>query len=68
MIFVQNSQSLKSDDVSNWPLPNKIPGCASVAEQRDFRIFDLGTNQCFETFVNNYLQWPVTNPRLQSMI
>jgi len=26
MIFVQNS--LKSDDVSDWPLLNKIPGCA----------------------------------------
>jgi len=23
MIFVQNSQSLKSDDISDWPLPNK---------------------------------------------
>jgi len=21
---------LKSDDVSDWPLPNKIPGCAPV--------------------------------------
>jgi len=28
MISVQNSQSLKSDDVSDWPIPNKIPGCA----------------------------------------
>ena len=32
MIFVQNSQSeltLNSDDVRDWPLPNKIPGCAT---------------------------------------
>jgi len=31
MIFVQNSQSLKSDDVSDWLFPNKIPGCAPVS-------------------------------------
>jgi len=24
---------LKSDDVSDWPLPNKIPGCAPVQKQ-----------------------------------
>jgi len=23
---------LKSDDVSDWPLPNKIPGCAPVPD------------------------------------
>jgi len=28
MIFVQNSSSLISD-VSDWPFPNKIPGCAT---------------------------------------
>ena len=27
IIFVQNSQNLKSDDVNDWHLPNKIPGC-----------------------------------------
>jgi len=37
MIFVQNSSSLKSDDVSDWPLPNKIPGCAHCSLAR----FDL---------------------------
>jgi len=37
MIFVQNSSSLKSYDVSDWPLPNKIPGCAHCSLAR----FDL---------------------------
>jgi len=30
MIFVQNSWSLKSDNVSDWPLPNKISACATA--------------------------------------
>jgi len=26
---------MKSDDVSDWPLPNKIPSCATVHNLRD---------------------------------
>jgi len=33
VIFVQNSKRLKSDDVSEWPLPNKTPSSAT-AEKR----------------------------------
>jgi len=30
---------LKSDDVSDWPLPNKIPGCAPAFEAVFFLRF-----------------------------
>ena len=33
VIFVQNSKRLKSDDVSEWPLPNKIPGSATAKKR-----------------------------------
>jgi len=35
MIFVQNRQSLKSEDGSDWPLPNKIPGCDPVVYRHE---------------------------------
>jgi len=43
MIFVQNSYRLNSDDVSDWPLPNKIIGCAHVGKTF---LFDFRSRFC----------------------
>jgi len=41
MIFVKNSESLKSDVVSDWPLPKKILGCATALLTTFWRRFCL---------------------------